>query len=345
MPNHLDDALLFYAGDGRDLGVVRRNEDNRIVWEDAPGAPSTVGASPAQAIANPFAAGVATGLVDWGASDAGLLDASQDNDTALRALMRVIDTTRWTIDPFGHQGEEHLALLIGQPVVVVRAVLRLEVDEPVDPTHVDGLALPVRLGALTQWQDGLLGYFVEDDYRTLHCAQASVAELARAFGQQRGFLQAVEDVPGYAAGLENAAAVEPITHPYVDRSGVITMRPNRDVRLTLLVEPHTLVHATCGLLPRKEIGLRREWTQDALARLSPTFRFGPVLVDPKKVRMPVAVDLHGTWSWDHRTDVTTWENLPVAHATQDALMPQDPPVGSEGWLRLRPHAPDTEGSA
>jgi hypothetical protein len=64
-----------------------------------------------------------------------------------------------------------------------------------------------------------------------------------------------------------------------------------------------------------------------------------VLVDPKKVRMPVAVDLHGTWSWDHRTDVTTWENLPVAHATHDAIFPQDAPVGSEGWLRLRPFEP------
>jgi len=342
MPNHLDDALLFYAPDGRDLGVVRRNESNRIVWEDAPGAPSTVGASPTQAIANAFTAGIAQGLTDWGASDAGLLDGSQDSDTALRALMRVIDTTRWTVDPFGHQGEEHLALLVGQPVVVVRAVLRLEVDEPVDPARVDGLAMPVRLGALTQWQDGLLGYFVDDDYRTLHCSQASVAELARAFGQSQGFLQAVEDVPAYADAFADDGSIVPITHPYVDRSGVITMRPNRDVKLTLLVEPHTLVHATCGLLPRKEVGLRREWTQDALAKLSPTFRFGPVLVDPKKVRMPVAVDLHGTWSWDHRTDVTTWENLPVAHATQDALFPQDAPVGSEGWLRLRPLEPGDE---
>ncbi|MGR4867335.1 hypothetical protein ACIPRI_00545 [Variovorax sp. LARHSF232] len=342
MPNHLDDALLFYADDGRDLGVVRRNESNRIAWEDAPGAPSTVGASPAQAISNPFAAGIAQGLTDWGASDAGLLDGSQDSDTALRALMRVIDTTRWTVDPFGHQGEEHLALLVGQPVVVVRAVLRLEVDEPVDLTKVEGFAMPVRLGALTQWQDGLLGYFVDDDYRTLHCSQASVAELARAFGQSQGFLQAVEDVPAYADSFGDNGAIVPITHPYVDRSGVITMRPNRDVKLTLLVEPHTLVHATCGLLPRKEVGLRREWTQDALAKLSPTFRFGPVLVDPKKVRMPVAVDLHGTWSWDHRTDVTTWENLPVAHATHDALFPQDAPVGSEGWLRLRPFDPEAE---
>jgi hypothetical protein len=336
MPNHVDDALLFYGADGHDQGVVRRDEDGRVVWEDAPGAPSTVGASPALAVDNSFCAGIAQGLLDWGMVDAGLIPGQQADDNALRALMRVIDTTRWTTDPFGRQGEEHLALLVGHPVVVVRAVVRLEVQEPVDPDAVNAQTLTLRLGALTHWQDGLLGYFVNDDYRTLHCSDAAVAELARAFGPQQGFLDSIESVPDHEAALGDAESAAPVTHAYVDRSGELVLRPNQDVRLTLLVEPHTLVHATCGVLPRKEVGLRREWTQDALAKLSPTFRFGPVLVDPNKVRMPVAVDLHGSWSWDHRKSVTEWENQPVTHATQEALLPQDPPIGSEGWLRLRP---------
>lgn len=336
MPNHLDDALLFFDADGSDSGVVRRDERDTIVWEDAPGAPSTVGASPAQAIANPFLADVAQGLLDWGVADAGLDAADSRNDTALRALMRTIDTTRWTTDPFGHQGEEHLALLVGHPIVVLRAVLRLEVQEPVDPQAAAQAVFPVRLGALAQWQDGLLGYFVNDDYRHLHCTASAAAELARAFGQGEGYLQGAEQVGDYAAGVGSDAAAAPVTHPYLDRSGIIQVRPNQDVRLTLLLEPNTLVHVTSGILPRKEVGLRRDWTDAALARLSPTFRFGPVLVDPKQIRMPVAAHLHGTWSWDHRKSVTEWENLPVTHATQDALLPQDAPMGSEGWLRLRP---------
>jgi hypothetical protein len=52
--------------------------------------------------------------------------------------------------------------------------------------------------------------------------------------------------------------------------------------------------------------------------------------------MPIAHDIDGTWSWDHRTDVNTWANSPVTHATQDALLDPDPPEGSEGWLRLSP---------
>ena len=36
--------------------------------------------------------------------------------------------------------------------------------------HPEGtlIAVPVRLGALAHWQDGLFGYFVNDDYMALH---------------------------------------------------------------------------------------------------------------------------------------------------------------------------------
>jgi hypothetical protein len=102
------------------------------------------------------------------------------------------------------------------------------------------------------------------------------------------------------------------------------------------MEPHSVVSVTSGVLPRKEIGLRRDWTNDALAKLSPTFRFGPVLVNPESIRMPVAVDLNGTWSWDYRSDANTWVESPVTNATQDAILPPDPPSGTEGWLRMSP---------
>lgn len=84
--------------------------------------------------------------------------------------------------------------------------------------------------------------------------------------------------------------------------------------------------------------MRHEWVKDALSKLSPTFRFGPVLIDPERIWMPIPHDLNGTWSWDHRTDVNTWANTPVTHIGHEALLSPDPPVGSEGWLRLTPPA-------
>src|SRR5262249_46643940 len=152
---------------GGDIGFIRPQDDKTIAWEEAPGRTTTVGQRPDRAIANTFTAGIAQALVDWGIADAGL---ETEPDNALQALLRVIDATRWAVDPFGHAGDEHLALLVGHPVVVVRAQLRLELQEPVHPEIANQTSVAVRLGALTHWDDGLYGYFVNDDYTTLHCA-------------------------------------------------------------------------------------------------------------------------------------------------------------------------------
>jgi hypothetical protein len=82
--------------------------------------------------------------------------------------------------------------------------------------------------------------------------------------------------------------------------------------------------------------MRREWVASALSKISPTFRFGPVLVDPQRIRMPVGNDIHGTWSWDHRSDITTWAEDKVTNTTGDALIPPDPAKAQEGWLQMKP---------
>jgi hypothetical protein len=257
-------------------------------------------------------------------------------------LLRIIDSTLWTVDPFGHTGDEHLSLLMGHPVAVMRARLKLEVREPIAPADVSRIRVPVRLGALAHWQDGLLGYFVNDDYTTLYCADAAAAGFAREVGPNRGFLQQANLVPDFYQkfsddlGANATEGQSPVNHPYVDDSGVVWIQPNQEVLLTLLVEPHGVVHATSGLLPRKEIGMRREWVAPGLAQIAPTFRFGPVLVDPQRIRMPIATELQGTWSWDHRADVSHWLEDPVVNDTGDALLPPDPARGTEGWLKLGP---------
>jgi len=333
MPNHLDAALEFFDVDGTNLGFVRPQDGKTIGWEEAPGQPSTVGQDPARAIPNGFSAGIAKALIQWGIADAGV---STETDNALQALLRVIDSALWAVDPYGHTGDEHLSLLVGHPVVVVRALLRLELQEPIQSDLANLTVIPVKLGALAHWQDGLFGYFVNDDYTSLHCSDAAAAGLARLVGPNQGFLQPINLVPQHFADFATDTGNSPVNHPYIDTSGILWIRPNQDVNLTLLVEPHTVVHATAGLLPQKEIGLRREWTAEALAKLSPTFRFGPLLVDPKRIRMPIPTDIEGTLSWDYRADANTWAEAPVTNATQDALLPSDPPSGTEGWLRLTP---------
>ena len=358
LPNHLDGDLEFFDDTGQNLGDVRPDPVAGIVWEDAPGLPSTVGQTPERAIPNQFLAGIARGLLDWGTADASLNGARED---ALSSILRIIDSTLWSVDPFGHIGDEHLSLLIGHPVAVLRASVRLEVKEPITLDLINQIALPLRLGALKHWQDGLFGYFINDDYRTFYCSDAAVAGFAREFGPNQGFLQQINLVDNYYQQFSDDLGADvtegnttatppaqgraPVTHPYVNSSGFMTIQPNQEIKLTLLVEPHSLVHGTAGLLPRKDVGLRRAWIANALAKISPTFRFGPVLVDPKTIKMPIPTEAFGAWSWDHRTSITAWSEDSVVNATDSAILPVDPVTGNEGWLRLSPTPPPPPGTS
>jgi hypothetical protein len=320
-----------------------------VVWQGAPGLPSTAGQDPAATLSNSYAADLAGALIDWG-----VVDAGQPGEPALLALLRTIDSTLWTVDPFGHQGDEHLALLVGHPVCVMRGLLRLDVADPVVTPDGTLATIAVRLGNLTQWNDGLLGYFVNDDYTRLYVADAAAAGMARAVGPRQGYLQQInlvapfdasfaDDIAANVGSATASAGTTPATHPYIDPTGLLWIRPNQTINLTLLVEPLNSVHATAGRVPRKEIGMRRTWVTAGLAAISPTFRFGPVLVDPSQIRMPLATGLDGTWVWDYRADAAAWAENPVTNATDDALLGRNPASGSEGWLKLQPPKP-TAGS-
>jgi hypothetical protein len=346
MPNHLDGSLEFFNADGSPAGSLQPATDGTVSWQDAPGLATPAGQDPADVLTNSYAVQLVQGLIGWG-----IADAAQAREPAWSALLRTIDSTLWTVDPFGHAGDEHLSLLLGHPICVIRALVRLDVADPVITPDGTVSAVPVRLGDLTQWQDGLLGYFVNDDYTALHVADAAAPGMARPFGPQQGFLQQINLVPGFydtfADDLAGGAATgaTPVTHPYIDTSGVLLIRPNQTINLTLLVEPLAAVHATLGLVPRKEIGFRREWVQAGLAAIAPTFRFGPVLLDPQHIRMPLATDLNGTWVWDYRSDAATWTEDPTTNATDDALLPADPPTAIEGWLKLKPPPPSGSANA
>lgn len=345
VPNHLDASLEFFNADGSAGGALQPDDQDQVTWQGAPGLPSSAGLSPGQALANPYIAQLAAALVDWGGADAG-----QSREPALAALLRTIDSTLWAVDPYGHQGDEHTALLLGHPICVMRGLLRLDVAETVLTPEGALAAIAVRLGNLTHWEDGLLGYFINDDYTRLYAADAAIAGMARAVGPNQGFLQQINLVPDYYASFADDVAANatsttptpgttPVSHPYVDTTGLLTVRPNQTINLTMLVEPFSAVHATLGLVPRKQIGMRRAWVNAGLTAIAPTFRFGPVLVDPKTIRMPLATGLHGSWVWDNRADAVNWAENPVTNATDNALLGSDPAQAVEGWLKLLPPKP------
>lgn len=347
LPDHVDEALEFFDASGSSLGQLMHDElTGAVVWEGAPGRSSPMGQPPDPG-ADPGARHV-TRL----AAGAVLADATARNDTtqkqaesALSALLRAIDTTLWTVDPLGSLGTGAVAGLVGRPIAVARAILRLDVDSDVESlTFADDAAraarrqayaelavraLTVRLGELTRTDDSLLAYAVDDDYSQLSLVAPEVLEQARDSGPLRGQLSV------FGRGSQATPAVLPIDHPYVSGPHGVAIRTGQTIRLTLLMNPGGKVHLTSGVLPRKALALAKDWFHDALVRLSPSFRIGPVFVDPTAVRLPMITGLGDHQVFTRRDAPLTWRDDPIVAATQTAYLPEEPSTMQDGWIRVQ----------
>jgi hypothetical protein len=193
------------------------------------------------------------------------------------------------------------------------------------------LDLNVRLGEITRSDDGLLGYFVDDDYAHFHIVDRVIAAEALPSGRLHGVL---------SDDASTATTPVPIDHPYVDASGVLRIHPGQTVRLTLLMHPGGKVHLTSGLLPRTYKALARDWVDPGLSVLAPSLRCGPLLIDADKVRLPKVASFPADQLFTHRDTPATWKDDPILAATQSAMLPDTAPEIQEGWVRIAPNKPN-----
>ena len=277
--------------------------------------------------------------------------ADPPGESALSAMLRAVDTTLWSVDTMATVGTPSVAGLIGRPVAVVRATLRLDVQDDVDEldiTHPGGAdarrtafaslveqRFPVRLGDLHRSDDSLLGFVVDDDHEQLHVVDRVVSAQAFDTGRHRAHLGLL--------GSSEPLAARPLTHPFLKAEDELLLRPGQVVRLTLLMLPAGRVHLTSGILPRKSLLLAEQWVTPGLRRMVPSVRVGPVLVDPAEIRLPKVNALGERQSFIRRTGPLTWREDPIVAATQAALLPRLPHEVQEGWLRVTPE--EAEGDA
>jgi len=323
LPDHFDESLEVFDTAGQSLAqLLHEPEGKGVIWEIAPGLPGPPDAPPGHGLSS----SPQEMLGDW----AGALVAADARkraghprekgaESALGALLRAIDTTLWSVDAFGSFGNEHLAGLVGRPVAVVRALLRLELSapdalypgsDPLTEEEIDAAlaeqSFPVRVGELTRADDGLLGFFVDDDYDSVRVVDKVVRE---------------------TGGID---------HPYVSADDQLSLQLGKTVRLTLLMHPLGKVHLTSGILPRKSLRLAREWVNSGLAAMSPSVRVGPVLIGPDQVNLPKVASLPEDQVWTRRASPVTWKDDPIVAATQAALLPQRPATVEEGFIRVAP---------
>ena len=117
-------------------------------------------------------------------------------------------------------------------------------------------AYQVRLGAIERSVDGLLGYFLDNDYSRFHTV-----------------------FPINKSGEPIPANDQSIDHEFLLFDSTVDVYPETDVHLTLLMNPQSALHITSGFLPQKQITLLREHWDVPVSKIAPTFKVGPVLVD------------------------------------------------------------------
>lgn len=351
LPDHIDEALEVFDRDGNPLGQVQHDSvTDAVTFEVAPGRPLPPDAGPLADVPPhaQHAALVAAGLVQ---ADVDTRHAGDPpTSSSLSALLRAIDSTLWSVDTYAAIGSPTIAGLVGRPVAVVRATLRLDAPDDldeVDVTEAGGpearrtafaalaeVAFPFRVGELGRSDDGVLGFFVDDDYTSFHVVDQVVASAALASGRHTGHLGLLGGVP----------EPDPIEHPYLELQDTLLVRPGQTVRLTLLMLPAGRVHLTSGVLPRKALELADDWVTPGLSKVVPSMRVGPLLVDPAEIRLPNVASLGSHQQFTRRTGPLTWKDDPILASTTNAYLPKMAHEVQEGWIRVAPATPEGGGS-
>lgn len=304
LANPLEHGILVYHADGTLAGELARGGDGVVWWPAPETAPPPHGGPGDVQISNRHLRGIVIGLL-----------RHRDPAGALDEFLALLSDGALATGPDGSWIDEELPVPAGRPLTVIRARVRyLLSGEPAYSQRwpdtgqrltggFERARLPVQLGSTELLDDGVIGCYLNDDYRQVQSVYAPPDPGPSGYvGRQR---------PDPALG---------------DAGGTL---------LTMIVTPHGTVHAVTGLLPVLELTVPAPLTTPALRRMAVTLRTGPVLGDGTGTVLPLPATADSAWSWLQYTDTVRVANeYPAEPADATARLPDAAPVLREGWLKL-----------
>lgn len=301
IPNRLDRSVLVYDADGAGSGELFVAGDAARWFPQPSSSPPPHGGAPKPAIKNRHLSSMITAILD-----------SADSRGALEALLALIDEVSFAVDASGGWGDQAMPALVGEPIAVVRGRVALELSgKPADSqrwddtgAHLTGgfeeVLFPVQLGSPELLDDGLIGAYLNDDYRRIDSAYA---------------------------------LKEP--RPYVANDRPRLRANGPAVLLTMLLAPRTTAHALSGILPPASITLPGHLATPRLEKMELLFRVGPSIGDDTGVFLPLPAIREGTWSWvQYAGTEKPARSSSVSPASAVAALPDALPIAREGWLSL-----------
>ncbi|MFK0202477.1 hypothetical protein [Streptomyces lavendulae] len=344
--NHLDRSLLVHAPDGQGLGSLRITEtgsDKAPTWTPLPFSPHPDLDSQEFGDTYPDLAGLLRRLRDRTATE------FTDFVTTLSDSLTTIP------DPAAYS-DRALARLVGRPIAVIGADLRLEMQGPslsnpswetaIVPGREDYLddEWPIRLGDPQDPEEGLIGYY----------ASASGPDEPASYDE----FFALQPAGGgtYVKRIGTGEHLALPARPVQDREP-----DNRPVthHVTLLADPYAPVYALTDILPAQVLRLNPDTVGRILDVLSVSFHMAPVLAptripepestagegDAEHLVMPRPSARFGTFTWTELHDpaeTQTWTELPL-HDADSLTHPDDRvPAARAGFLHQQPPTPESE---
>lgn len=311
--NHLDRSLVLFDGKGKYLGELRvvRGKVTAIKLDEN---------------VDPVLRKV--------------ISRMPDNAQVFNLFLNVIDETLWTIEPNASLQSQHLAVWLGRPLALVRARLKFEsygsrllagplasagrpelapsipLSDGLNPVlrkqrqqQFRNFNFEVRLGSRGIRQDGLIGYYHENVFHTVHDLKAIPALYFKH--------------------------IQPIRE-----GNFLDVKFSEPLDLTLLIDPQAAVYAQTGILPYTSLQLPPRFVDRALENIQVSFRYHclltghPKVADPaeaKSVSMPLPALRRGNWEWIEYPE-TKFEFRAVSDAGK---MPREPARLRDGRLVLR----------
>ncbi len=354
VPNRFDQNLVLYTAKGRPAGVLQKRfgaKDERTLfyWVAVPG--TSGDEAKVSGIQDRY-------LRDFANFVLSLTVAAGDSFD--RLINQVAAATEQRVP----EDNPLVSVLIGRPLALVRAELRLEMDglPPLDQARswvedpksgeplldqflsdtierktppkpnrfmstggAENVRWPVRVGDRRSTNDGLVGFFKGDPVR--------LGDLSTHAGLTEFFNRGDRSRPFYASwGFDLTPDFAEVLQPVQD----LELDCYNTLQLTLLMDPQARVHVTSGVLPKVYLELTASQLQGAKQLREVFFQTAPVLGTPTTPHVPKPSDDFGQWSWAYRPNVTGWAEDPnMVSAAELAGPAAGSPTLTEGWLKLK----------
>ncbi len=241
-----------------------------------------------------------------------------DSGTIVSGIMDLAQEIHETLTQARGVQNNSMSLLFGQPIALARCSVGLELlglpayNQRWDQSGkqnsggIESMKFPLFIGDYAIENDGVLGYFSDDDYThfhtPLHTPESSFRESEPYFTKDRPLKLSLEE------GAQ---------------------------KVTVLMHAAAGMQLSSGILPSKFVELFRHSTNEVLESLQTSFMVAPFIADKVDPGIPIPTSINTGWKWTHKSNVNTWEeSQQLAQGKNKQRSSFKKQHLYEGWLTL-----------